>query len=164
MTGFKPGLVVLTGLGLAALGGAAALSQHHSQPANATYYPVQASAAPAVPAVPAVSAVSPFGYSRPAPGVQAVPEQAPATVTPVRTYRARRVRRHYYTRHHSYVVVHRRSRKHSLEIIGGSAAGGALIGALAGGGKGAAIGALAGGGAGFAYDRLTRKKRRVVRR
>jgi hypothetical protein len=48
-----------------------------------------------------------------------------------------------------------------MAIVGGSAAGGAAIGALAGGGKGAAIGALAGGGAGFIYDRKTHKK--VVR-
>jgi hypothetical protein len=40
--------------------------------------------------------------------------------------------------------------KRSTALIGGGAAGGALIGGLAGGGKGAAIGALAGGGAGTA--------------
>jgi hypothetical protein len=47
---------------------------------------------------------------------------------------------------------------HSAAIVGGSAAGGAAIGALAGGGKGAAIGALAGGAGGFIYDRLTRNR------
>lgn len=62
------------------------------------------------------------------------------------------------------VVVHRRKFSHSAAIVGGSAAGGAAIGALAGGGKGAAIGALVGGGGGLAYDRLTHKKKRVVRR
>jgi hypothetical protein len=50
---------------------------------------------------------------------------------------------------------HRRSTKKSIAIVAGSAAGGAAIGAIAGGGKGAGIGALAGGGAGFIYDRLT---------
>jgi hypothetical protein len=50
---------------------------------------------------------------------------------------------------------HRRSTGKSVAIVAGSAAGGAAIGALAGGGKGAGIGALAGGGAGFIYDRLT---------
>lgn len=39
--------------------------------------------------------------------------------------------------------------KRTVATTGGGAAGGALIGAMAGGGKGAAIGALAGGGAGF---------------
>ena len=41
-------------------------------------------------------------------------------------------------------------------MIGGTAALGAIIGAIAGGGKGAAIGALAGGGAGTATQGLTR--------
>jgi hypothetical protein len=56
--------------------------------------------------------------------------------------------------------VRRRDRpfSHSAAIVGGSAGAGAIIGALAGGGKGAGIGALAGGGAGLAYDRLTHKK------
>lgn len=44
-------------------------------------------------------------------------------------------------------------KKRNLAFIGGGAAGGALIGALAGGGKGAAIGSIigAGGGTGAAY-------------
>ncbi len=57
--------------------------------------------------------------------------------------------------------VTNRKFSHSAAIVGGSAAAGAAIGALAGGGKGAAIGALAGGGGGFVYDRLTHKKVRV---
>jgi len=48
---------------------------------------------------------------------------------------------------------------HSAAIVGGSAAGGAIIGGLAGGGKGAGIGALAGGAAGLVYDRATHKKK-----
>ena len=59
------------------------------------------------------------------------------------------------------VVVKKRPFKHSAAIVGGSAAAGAAIGALAGGGKGAAIGALAGGGGGLVYDRLTHKKKVV---
>jgi hypothetical protein len=51
-----------------------------------------------------------------------------------------------------------RSKTHSVEIVAGTAAAGAVIGALAGGGKGAAIGAASGGGAGFIYDRLTHNK------
>jgi hypothetical protein len=46
----------------------------------------------------------------------------------------------------------------SALIIGGSAAGGAGIGALIGGKKGAGIGALAGGGAAALWDQITRRK------
>lgn len=46
----------------------------------------------------------------------------------------------------------------SALIIGGTAAGGAAIGALAGGGKGAALGALSGGLGGLVYDRLTHNR------
>jgi hypothetical protein len=53
-----------------------------------------------------------------------------------------------------------RSKKKSAAIVAGTAAGGAAIGALAGGGKGAGIGAIAGGGAGLVYDQATRNKRR----
>ncbi len=45
----------------------------------------------------------------------------------------------------------------NIAIIGGSAAGGALIGGLLGHGKGAAIGALAGGGGGTAGAAMTGK-------
>ncbi|HTC95851.1 MAG TPA: hypothetical protein VK699_20590 [Terriglobales bacterium] len=48
-----------------------------------------------------------------------------------------------------------RSVGQSALIVGGSAAAGAGIGALAGGGKGAGIGAIAGGLGGFIFDRLT---------
>ena len=48
--------------------------------------------------------------------------------------------------------------KRDAEFIGGGAAGGAVIGALAGGGKGAAIGAAAGAGAGTAGAAATGKK------
>lgn len=58
----------------------------------------------------------------------------------------------------SYRTHHPRSTKKSVLIVAGSAAAGAGIGALAGGGKGAGIGALAGGGAGFLYDRLTHNR------
>jgi len=49
-----------------------------------------------------------------------------------------------------------RSPGRSAAIVGGSAAAGAAIGAIAGGGKGAAIGALLGGAGGLIYDRATR--------
>ena len=40
----------------------------------------------------------------------------------------------------------------TLKRVGVGAAGGAAIGAIAGGGKGGAIGAIAGAGAGALYD------------
>ncbi|HVW84943.1 MAG TPA: hypothetical protein VHB50_09690 [Bryobacteraceae bacterium] len=45
-----------------------------------------------------------------------------------------------------------------MKRVGIGAAGGAAVGALAGGGAGAAVGALAGGGAGAIYDRHEKKK------
>ncbi|HXZ27026.1 MAG TPA: hypothetical protein VEG08_03395, partial [Terriglobales bacterium] len=48
--------------------------------------------------------------------------------------------------------------KRTAAFIGGGAAAGAIIGALAGGGKGAAIGAAAGGGAGTAGAAFTGNK------
>ena len=68
--------------------------------------------------------------------------------------------RYYYARHRVRPVHYkRRSWKKSAAIVGGSAAAGTAIGAIAGGKKGAAIGAVSGGTAGFVYDRATHKKR-----
>ena len=50
--------------------------------------------------------------------------------------------------------------KKTAERVGGSAAGGALVGAIAGGGKGAAIGALAGGGGGYVWDKHEKDKQK----
>jgi hypothetical protein len=53
-------------------------------------------------------------------------------------------------------MVARSTHKKDAEIIGGTAAVGAVIGAIAGGGKGAAIGAAAGGGSGTGYVLATK--------
>lgn len=85
-----------------------------------------------------------------------------ARFVPVIQQRRRYARRRYYTTSsRPRYVVKRRSTGKSVAIVGGSAAAGAGIGALAGGGKGAGIGAIAGGAAGLIYDRKTHKK--VVR-
>jgi hypothetical protein len=57
-------------------------------------------------------------------------------------------------RHHSHARYdrHRRRRK-TLKRVGIGAAGGAAVGALAGGAPGAGIGAIAGGAGGYLYDR-----------
>jgi len=117
---------------------------------------------PEIPAVPANQAYGTpprtYGASPSQPTYALSRRVAPARVVPQRRYRrTSRARRR-------YVVVRKRPFSHSAAIVGGSAAGGALIGALAGGGKGAAIGALAGGGGGLVYDRATHKKRLVSER
>lgn len=113
---------------------------------------------------PVVYGPSPFG-----PDVSAPPASrayaAPAEPAPNMEAARPAAVRHYYRDSRGrrrYVVVRKRPFSHSAAIVGGSAAGGALIGGLAGGGKGAGIGALAGGGAGLLYDRLTHKKTYVV--
>ena len=60
--------------------------------------------------------------------------------------------RHYYNSHYYRHKQHVRTAKR----VGIGAAGGAAVGALAGGGKGAGIGALAGGAGGYIYDRYKR--------
>jgi hypothetical protein len=51
-----------------------------------------------------------------------------------------------------------RNLEHQALIVGGGAAAGSAIRAVAGGGKGAAVGALSGGVAGLTYDLLTRNQ------
>ena len=94
-------------------------------------------------------------YREPRPGVRTSQKKQSVNSQPVR----RRVVRE----NEPVVVEKKRSKKKSALIVGGSAGAGAAIGALAGGGKGAAIGAVSGGAAGLIYDRMTHKKKEVVR-
>ncbi len=59
--------------------------------------------------------------------------------------------------------AHDRRHHNTAKTIGGTAAGGALIGALAGGGKGALIGGAAGAGTGVVVDKI-RKHNGVKKR
>jgi hypothetical protein len=63
----------------------------------------------------------------------------------------------------SYHVQGKSHTKSNATKIGGGAAAGALIGALAGGGKGAAIGTVAGAGAGTGVAAATGKQEAVIR-
>jgi uncharacterized protein YcfJ len=135
---------VAIGAGVLALAGLSAVA-HYSSTTRA-----------ADPVAPAPVAAVPPAQAFAGSGAGAV--AVPVAAAPVRervVYRTRTVaaRPSYY--------VHKRSKKHSAEIIGGSAVGGAGIGALVGGKKGALIGGLVGGAAGTVYDRKTHKK--VVR-
>ena len=76
---------------------------------------------------------------------------APATRTVARPVRTRQVV-------YDEPVQKKRSVKKSVAIIGGSAAAGAGIGALAGGKKGALIGAAIGGGGAAVWDQVTRRR------
>lgn len=51
--------------------------------------------------------------------------------------------------------------KESAKVVGGTAALGALIGVIVGGGKGAAVGAVAGAGAGVAIQAVRGKQVRI---
>jgi uncharacterized membrane protein len=62
-------------------------------------------------------------------------------------------------RHHTVYRGRHHIRK-TVKRVGVGAAGGAVVGGLAGGGTGAAIGAVAGGGAGALYDHHEKTKGR----
>jgi hypothetical protein len=141
------------GVGVLVLAGLGAVAVHsYSVKASAPDATAPVASAPAEP-MPAVPAIVPTTGTATA-GAAATPVATTGTRV---VYRDRVVYRTAAPRYY----VHRRSKKHSAEIIGGSALGGAGIGALVGGGKGALIGGLVGGAAGTAYDRTTHKK--VVR-
>ena len=148
---------VAIGAGVLALAGLSAVA-HYSSTTRAAQPAEVAPATPGSyvdPAAPAPVAAVPPAQAFAGSGASAV--AVPVAAAPVRervVYRTRTVARPRY-------YVHTRSKKHSAEIIGGSAIGGAGIGALVGGKKGALIGGLVGGAAGTVYDRKTHKK--VVR-
>ncbi len=163
-------LLVLGAVSLVAVAGLIGFTHKAHPVSQASANVQQAVEAPAAAPVPMNAYGEPEGNPAPA---AAVPAPAPAApvmraAVPVRPVmvrsRRRMARRRYYRRGRRVVVVRRRPWRHSAAIVAGSAAGGALIGGLAGGGKGAGIGALAGGAGGLVYDRLTHKKRVVVRR
>ncbi len=84
---------------------------------------------------------------------------APAQVVPVQrtTSVARPIRTRQVVYDDPIEIKKKRSVKKSVAIIGGSAAAGAGIGALAKGKKGALIGAAVGGGAAAIWDQVTRR-------
>jgi hypothetical protein len=168
--------ILLIALLLVAGIGVAALIHHHevaqtvaysqptalSQPAN--YAPAPDPAAQSYAGAPSYATAQYQDYqvdgyysSSPRPIYVQPPPQAQPVVQPqpgyagASYYAAGPVYRERYRYHRG------RSKKHSIEIVVGSAAAGAAIGAIAGGGPGAAIGAIAGGAGGFAYDRATHK-------
>ena len=152
------GIAVVAAAGLAGVGVAA----HRAATANTTGSMPQ----PAAVAVPAEPVAAPVAAAPVVTEAAFVPAAAPAPVVASGSDTRGQttvVRRHVITRRASTgYYVHERSKKHSAMIIGGSALGGAGIGALVGGGKGALIGGLVGGAAGTVYDRKTHK--RIVRR
>ena len=68
--------------------------------------------------------------------------------------------RYRYNYGRDYGYYSRRSPGKSAAIVGGSAAAGAVVGALAGGGKGAAVGAIVGGLGGVIFDQATKHRHR----
>jgi hypothetical protein len=139
-------VLVLAGLGAVAYHSSTARAYQAASVAPATAVPgTYLDPVAAAPAVPPAQAFA-------APTAGAVPVAAPVRERVV--YRDRVVTRTARPRYY----VHERSKKHSAMIIGGSAVGGAGIGALVGGKKGALIGGLVGGAGGTVYDRTTHKK------
>jgi hypothetical protein len=158
----KPALAAGAVAALFVGGVALATSRNSSHQASPGQVPQQVAVQPA-PVVPAPVPGTAFDASAGTPAA-AVETAAPARERVV--YRDRVVYkerpRTVRSARRNRVVTKTRSGRKSALIIGGSAAGGAITGALIGGKKGAVIGGLVGGAGGTVYDRKTRKKRRVV--
>jgi hypothetical protein len=96
------------------------------------------------------SGMTPVGYAVPQP----VPQYASQRVAAAQPVARRAVSQRTYSSEE--VAKPTRSWQKSVLLIGGSAAGGAGVGALIGGKKGAGIGALLGGGTAAIYDQVKR--------
>ena len=134
----------------------AALAAGYQQMANP--YLVQTGQAgfvsPYAPYATPFAAQAPYGVMTPA--GYAVPQQAPQYVSQrvaTQPVARRTVSQRTYT---NEVSKPARTWQKSALLIGGSAAGGAGVGALIGGKKGAGIGALIGGGTAAIYDQVKR--------
>jgi hypothetical protein len=101
------------------------------------------------------TAQNPYGVMTPAGYTvsQPVPQYASQRVVAPQPVARRTVSQRTYS---SEEVQPKRTWQKSALLIGGSAAGGAGVGALIGGKKGAGIGALLGGGSAAVYDQIKR--------
>jgi hypothetical protein len=149
--------LILAGVaGLAAIATAGWTRQPQALQLASNFQPVQQEQM-LVPQQPVSYVASPVQrFSAPAAAPAVTTRARRAEPVPVQTAAVRRAPVVYDDR--PAAVEQKRSTKASAAIIGGSAAAGAAIGGLAGGGKGAIIGAVAGGAAGAVYDRATYKK------
>ena len=136
----------------------AAMAAGYQQMANP--YLVQAGqagyVAPYGPYAAPFAAQTPYGVMTPAGYVasQPVPQYASQRVVSAQPVARRTVSQRAYSREE--VAAPKRTWQKSALLIGGSAAGGAGVGALIGGKKGAGIGALIGGGSAAIYDQVKR--------
>ncbi|HTL01683.1 MAG TPA: hypothetical protein VL243_05630 [Vicinamibacterales bacterium] len=135
----------------------AAMAAGYQQMANP--YLVQAGqagyVAPYAPYATPYAAQTPYGVMTPAGYVpsQPVPQYTNQRVVTSQPVARRTVSQRTYSREE---VAPKRTWQKSALLIGGSAAGGAGVGALIGGKKGAGIGALIGGGSAAIYDQVKR--------